>query len=226
MLGFRAVPGGCAVICALAALAAFSGGAAAGQSPRGCAAAGQRVIVARSPRVVVSRITRVRSDGPERVWCADWVASGRTTKLDDGYGGTTPQTCGFGCDFAAQLQIAGRYVAYIYREWDHYDSGTDSIAEFDAQSGRMVVNAVSDNSLYDTQACVVKLVLNSRGDVAWLINDAPGFGCVAATGVYEHRPGQPTLTLDTTVQGAVGQLAISDSSLSWIADGVAHRVAS
>ncbi len=146
-------------------------------------------------------------------------------KLADGHGGTTPMKCGFGCTFAAQIQIAGRYVAYIYREWDHYDGGVDSISEFDALSGRMVVNAGADSSLYDTQGCIVKIVLNSRGEVAWLVNTAPGSGCIASTGVYEHRPGQPTLTLDTaTSPGAIGQLAITDGAVSWIDDGVLHSV--
>lgn len=226
MLRLRAVAGGCAAICALAALVTFSGGASATQLPGGCSAVGQRVVVARSPWVVVSRITPpTRSgDGRQRLWCADWLPTGRTTELDDGYGATTPTRCGLGCAFAGQVHIAGRYVAYIYREWDHYDSGLDSISEFDARSGRMIVNPDTDQSLSDAQACIVKLVLNSRGDVAWLINTAPGSGCVVASGVYEHRPGQATLTLDTSGSGAIAQLAITDGTVSWIDGGVPHRV--
>jgi hypothetical protein len=155
---------------------------------------------------------------------ADWLPTGRTTKLDDGYGGTTPANCRRGCTFAAQIQAAGRYVAYIYRSLDHYSMGVDSISEFDARSGTIVVNADADGSLSDTQLCIVKLVLNSHGDVAWLINNGPGLGCVASTGVYEHRPGQPTLTLDTAGPGSIGQLPITDSTVSWIDDGVPHSV--
>ena len=225
MRALSAVAGGSAVACAVVALVTFGGGAAASQVPRGCARSGQRLVVARSPRIVVTRITSAGSgDGPQRLWCADWLPKRRTTKLDDGFGGTTLTGCGYSCAFVAQIQLAGRYIAYIYREGDHYGTGVDSISEFDAVSGLMVVNANSDNSLYDTQGCIVKLVLNGRGDVAWLINNAPGYGCAYSTGVYEHRPGQPTLTLDTTSSGPIGQLAITDRTVSWIDAGVLHRV--
>jgi hypothetical protein len=225
MLGLRAVAGGCAASCAVLALVPFSGGASASQFLRRCTGGGQRVVVARSPQTVVTRITSTGSSaGPQRLWCADWLPTGRTTKLDDGYGGTTPANCRRGCTFAAQIQTAGRYVAYIYRSLDHYSMGVDSISEFDARSGTIVVNADADGSLSDTQLCIVKLVLNSHGDVAWLINNGPGLGCVASTGVYEHRPGQPTLTLDTAGPGSIGQLPITDSTVSWIDDGVPHSV--
>ena len=225
MLGLRAVAGGCAATCAVVALLPVSGGASASQLPRGCPGRGQRVIVARSSQVVVTRITSTGSGGVrQRLWCAGWLSTGRTTKLGDGYGGTTPANCGRGCAFAAQVQIAGRYVAYIDRSLDHYSMGVDSISEFDARSGTMVVNANADGSLYDTQLCIVKLVLNSRGDVAWLINNGPGLGCDASTGVYEHRPGQPTLALATASPGPIGQLAITDSTVSWLDDGVPHSV--
>jgi hypothetical protein len=89
----------------------------------------------------------------------------------------------------------------------------------------MVVNAEADGSLSDTQLCIViKLVLIRHGDVAWLINNGPGLGCVASTGVYEHRPGQPTLTLDTACPGPIGKLAITDRTVSRIDYGVPHSV--
>jgi len=69
---------------------------------------------------------------------ADWLASGRTTKLDDGLRRHDPGQLRARCAFAAQIQVAGRYVAHIYRSLDHYGMGVDSVSEFDARSGTMV----------------------------------------------------------------------------------------
>jgi hypothetical protein len=189
--------------------------------------------VARSPRIVVTRVTFDRRATPaQRFWCAEWLPSGRTTVLDTGEGPTTLTACvGFDvCAFAAQVTIAGRYVAYIYREPDpHYDDGIDSIGEFDARAGIMVVNGVTDVSLSAGESRgggIVRLALNTRGDAAWIVNNPLDPAPAGSSAVYEHRPGQTTLTLDTSSLGAVSVLAITATTVTWIDDGVPHSVSS
>ncbi len=218
----------------------FGGAAWASHSRPRCPIGGHRVVVAWSPRIVVTRITFDRPDAPgQRFWCADWLPSGRTMVLDSGEGPTTLAACvNFdACAFAAQVHIAGDYVAYIYREPDpHYNMGIDSISEFTARAGTRVVNANNDPSLYTGETWygtgqgvfggIVKLALNVRGDVAWIVGDVPGLGTADASAVYEHRPGQRTVVLDTASLGAISRLAITTTTVTWTDGRVPHSVSS
>lgn len=226
---------------AVFALPAFSGAASASHSATRCPVGGDRLVVARSSRIVVARVSVDRRDGAQRFWCAEWLPTGRTTVVVTGEGPTTLAACvGFdACQFAAQVHVAGDYVACIDREPDpHYDMGIDSISEFNARAGTMVVNANNDYSLYtrETQypepnghlalAGITKLALNTRGDVAWIVSSLPDAMSPGSSAVYEHRPGQSTLTLDTSSPGLIGTLAITATTVTWIDDGVLHSVSS
>ena len=211
----------------------FSGAASASHSTPRCPVGGHRVVAVRSPRIVVTRVTFDRRATPaQRFWCAEWLPSGRTTVLATGEGPTTLTACvSFDtCAFAAQVTVAGRYVAYIYREPDqHYDDGIDSISEFNARDGTMVVKSVNDLSLYASESRgggIIKLVLNTRGDVAWIVDNPVDPAPAGSSAVYEHRPGQRTLVLDTASLGAISRLAITATTITWIDDGVPHSISS
>ena len=205
----------------------FSASASADRSGRGCSVGGLRVVVARSPRIVVTRITFDRPDAPgQRFWCADWLASGRTMVLDSGEGPATLAACvGLDpCAFAAQVHVAGDYVAFIYREPDpQYNMGIDSVSEVNVRAGTIVVNANNDPSLYTDEAWngtgqafdgIIKLVVNTHGDVAWIVTSLPDSASDGSSAVYEHRPGQSTVVLDTASLGAISRLAITATTVT------------
>ncbi len=164
---------------------------------------GAALVVARSPgRRHADHVNGLGRRAPPAV-VRRLARDGRTTKLDDGYGGTTPANCGRGCAFAAQIQIAGRYVAYIYRSldttaWASTRSASSTLARDDGRERN------ADGSLYDSQLCIVKLVLNSRGDVAWHQQRARARVRCLDGGL--RAPSRPAhITLATASPGPIGR---------------------
>ena len=169
MLGFRAVVGGCAATCAVVALGPFGGGASASQLPRGCTGGGQRVVVARSPQAVVTRITwlgsgDVRHQVVVRRLARDRAhheARRRLRRHDPGQ--LRPRMR----RLPPRSRSPGAMSPTSTGRWTTTAWASTRSASSTPRSGTMVVNANADGSLYSTQLCIVKLVLNSRGDVAW-----------------------------------------------------------
>jgi hypothetical protein len=163
------------------------------------------------------------------VWCAIWRPNGRTTLLARTYGPTSlAQCCGVSgaAQFLDRVRVAGRYAAFIYRAANPKSfDGVDSIGEIDVRSGRAVVDASGDASLYTDEdwsspvngpeafGGILDLAINPRGDIAWVV------GYQTSSAVYEHGLHRHTRRLDVAAGGAINGLAISLGAVNWTNQG-------
>jgi hypothetical protein len=195
----------------------------ASAAPKCHLASGERVVARNSVGLVSSRSKPIPrrprySEETETVWRACLNSVGRRLLI----GRTTKQSYGGNFGHYGMFRIAGRYVTFEGRWGSRYGMVASEVEQYDLRSGRSTLSA--KYGLDDEIVAESGLVVNARGDAAWLVDvgadvgvpDGPGSVDVIA---HDRIGTQLLASYPVQLDGAwplpVTGLAVTPSRVSW-----------